>query len=95
MAAYVIAQIEVTDPQTYEAYKAQVPAVIEKYGGTYLARGGAVEVLEGDGPVRRTVVLKFDSMDAARAWYESDDYDPVKAIRQQASDGSLILVEGV
>jgi len=95
MAAYVIAQIDVTDPETYEDYKKQVPAIIEKYGGTYLARGGALEVLEGEWAHPRTIILRFDSMEIARAWYADADYQPVKAIRQGASIGNLVLVEGM
>ena len=95
MAAYIIAQIDVTDLAAYEGYKAQVPALIEKYGGEYLARGGAVEVLEGAWPMPRTIILKFDSMETARAWYAADDYQPVKALRQVASNGNIVLVEGV
>ena len=95
MAAYVIAEIEVTDPDTYERYKQAVPAVIAQYGGTYLARGGEVELLEGEGPPRRTVILRFETLEAARAWYEADVHQPIKALRQQASRGRMLLVEGV
>lgn len=95
MVAYVIAEIEVTDPEAYEGYKRQVPAVIEQYGGSYLARGGLIEVLEGDGAPRRTVILRFESLDAARAWYASEAYAPVKALRQASSEGRLLLVEGL
>ena len=65
MAAYIIVQIEVTDPETFETYRQQVPAIIERHGGEYLVRGGAMEVLEGDWPLPRVVVLKFPSMDQA------------------------------
>ena len=63
MAAYIIATIEVTDPEKFEVYRGQVPATIEKHGGRYLARGGDVTVVEGDQPVRRTVILEFDSLE--------------------------------
>ena len=66
MAAYIIATIEVTDPEKFEVYRGQVPATIEKHGGRYLARGGDVTVVEGDQPVRRTVILEFDSLEPAR-----------------------------
>ncbi|MCB9946292.1 MAG: DUF1330 domain-containing protein [Rhodospirillaceae bacterium] len=95
MAAYLIAQIEVTDPQAYEAYKSQVPALIERYGGEYLVRGGALEVLEGDWAMPRTIILRFPSMEAARAWYTAADYQPVKALRRQASIGNVVLVDGM
>lgn len=95
MAAYVIAEIEVTDPETYEVYKQQNPPVMEAFGGTFLAGGGAVEVLEGEEPARRTVILRFDSMEAAKAWHASAAYQPIKALRQQASRGRPLLVEGL
>ena len=95
MAAYVIAQIEVTDPEAFEAYRQQVPSVIEQYGGEYVVRGGAMEVLEGDWPRPRVVVLKFPSMDQARAWHASSEYEGPKALRRSASKGSMIVVEGV
>ena len=63
MAAYIIATIEVTDPEKFEVYRGQVPATIEKHGGRYLARGGDVAVVEGDQPARRTVILEFDSLE--------------------------------
>ena len=95
MAAYIIVQIEVTDPKTFETYRAQVPLTIERFGGEYLVRGGLQEVLEGDCPYPRTVVLKFPSMDQARAWHASAEYQGPKALRQSASTGNMIAVEGV
>jgi len=95
MAAYVIVQIEVTDPETFETYRQQVPAIIERHGGEYLVRGGAMEVLEGDWPLPRVVVLKFPSMDQAKAWHASAEYEGPKALRQSASKGNMIVVEGV
>ena len=95
MAAYIIVQIEVTDPETFETYRQQVPAIIERHGGEYLVRGGAMEVLEGDWPLPRVVVLKFPSMDQAKAWHASAEYEGPKALRQSASKGNMIVVEGV
>ncbi len=95
MAGYVIASIDVTDPETYEDYKAQVPATTEQYGGEYLVRGGAQEVLEGDWPMPRTVIIRFPTVEAARAWHASSEYEGPKAIRQAASTGNMIVVEGV
>ena len=73
MTAYVIARVNVTDPDKYENYKALAPAAIKKYGGEYLARGGAVELLEGPAEDRRVVVLSFPDMDAARGFYNSPE----------------------
>jgi uncharacterized protein (DUF1330 family) len=95
MAAYVIATIEITDPEEYEVYRAGVPETIARHGGRFLVRGGASEVLEGDWQPSRVVVLEFPDGDAARRWYSSDEYRPLIEIRQRASRGSLLLVEGV
>lgn len=94
MAAYVIGEIEVTDPATYEEYRKQVMAVVTKYGGRFIVRGGRVESLEGDWAPKRFVALEFPSMEQARKWYRSPEYAPLIALRQKASRGKLILVEG-
>jgi uncharacterized protein (DUF1330 family) len=95
MAAYVIADITVLNPEAYEEYRRQVPAVIEAYGGRYLVRGGAVAVFEGDWQPSRLVVLEFPDMGALRRWYRSDDYQILLRIRQRAARTHLIAVEGV
>ena len=95
MAAYVIAHIDVKDPVRYEDYKKMSPVSIGKYGGRFIARGGAVEVLEGTWAPKRLVLLEFPSAEAARRWYESEDYAPAKALRQATSTGDLVIVEGV
>lgn len=95
MSAYLIAEVEVRDPQAYEEYRKLVPASLEKYGGKFLVRGGRVESLEGGWNPKRVVVLEFASMDKARAWYDSPEYRAAKAIRQKASVGKFIMVEGV
>ena len=79
MAAYVVAEVEVTDPVTYEDYRKLVPATVAKYGGRFLVRGGAVEVKEGGWQPKRLVVLEFPSMDQARQWYGSPEYAPALA----------------
>jgi uncharacterized protein (DUF1330 family) len=95
MAAYVIGEIEITDPATYEDYRKQVLAVVTKYGGRFIARGGKVETLEGAPPAKRVVVLEFPSLEQAQKWYGSPEYAPLIALRQRASRGRLVLVEGV
>jgi uncharacterized protein (DUF1330 family) len=94
VAAYVIAEIEITDPEGYKAYTTVVPATIAQYGGRFLVRGGAAEVLEGDWPARRRVLLEFPSLEAARAWWDSPEYEKPKAMRRASSNGRLILLEG-
>lgn len=95
MTAYMIAQLNVHDEETFEAYRAQVPATIKAYGGKYIVRGGPIEALEGEMPYSRVVVLEFPDSDTARAWHASVEYEGPKALREAAADGLLILVEGV
>jgi uncharacterized protein (DUF1330 family) len=94
MAAYVIGDIEVTDPALYEDYRKQVAATVQKYGGKFVVRGGKVEALEGGWLPRRLVMLEFPSMEQAQKWYRSSEYAPLIALRQRASRGKLVLVEG-
>lgn len=95
MAAYVIAQIEVTDPTQFEAYRQQVPATIAAYGGRYIVRGGASETLEGTWQPKRIVVLEFPDRARAKAWWSSQEYAPVRAVRQGAARTELIAIDGV
>jgi len=95
MSAYVIADIDITDPAAYEEYRKQVPAVIARYGGKYIARGGKVEPLEGGWTPRRIALLEFPSMEQALKFYRSPEYAPLLAIRQKASRGKLVIVEGI
>src|SRR5262249_41077745 len=94
MAAYVIADIEITDPAGYEDYRRRGPAIVAQYKGRYLARGGAGGTLEGGWQPPRLVVLEFPSLADARLWYESPEYREPRAIRQRCSRGHVILVEG-
>ena len=95
MAGYLIAHIEVTDPEAFEAYRAVVPAVIAKFGGRYLVRGGTVEVLEGELPMPRLVIVAFDSVDQVRRFYDSPEYQEILPLRLGASKGSVAIVEGI
>jgi uncharacterized protein (DUF1330 family) len=92
--AYVIAEIEITNPEGYKEYTAMVPATVQQYGGRFLVRGGQSQVLEGDWPQRRRVLIEFASMDAARKWWDSPEYAKPKALRKANSNGRLLLIEG-
>ncbi|MEE8556834.1 MAG: DUF1330 domain-containing protein [Myxococcota bacterium] len=94
MAGYIIAEVEVTDPEGFEEYRRHVPDTLAAYGGRFVVRGGSVETLEGDWAPRRVVVLEFDSVDRAREWWSSSEYAEPKALRQAAAKTRLILVEG-
>ena len=95
MAAYVLAEIEITNPDGYKEYTTTVPATIAQYGGKFLTRGGAVEVLEGEWPQRRRVIIQFDSMAAAKRWWDSPEYAKPRAMRRANSNGRLLLLDGV
>ena len=94
MAGYVIAEVDVTDPQGFEEYRKLVPASIEKYGGRYVARGGQTETLEGQWQPKRLVILEFDSVERAKQWWASEEYREAKAVRQRTAISNLIIVEG-
>ncbi len=94
MAAYVLVDIDIHDPAGYEEYKRVASPTVHQYGGRYLARGGRTEVLEGSRVPARTVILEFPSAEAARAWWDSPEYRPLRAIRQRTAETSMILVEG-
>ncbi len=95
MPAYVIADITVNDTETYTGYQALTPATIEKYGGRFVIRGGAHELIEGDWQPGRMVMLEFNDMEALKRWYYSPEYTEARKIRQRAATGSVIFVEGL
>jgi uncharacterized protein (DUF1330 family) len=95
MSALVIVEIEVREPEAYEAYKRLVPASLAAYGGRFIARGGATESLEGDWAPERLVVLEFPSLERARQWWASPEYRDAKAIRMRAAQTRMIVTEGV
>lgn len=95
MSAYLLADIDVHDLAEYEEYRQRVPALIEAHGGRYLVRGGEAEVLEGDWQPRRAIVLEFPSMAHLRAFYDSPEYAPLRALRERVSHSRVVAVEGV
>ena len=94
MPAYVIADIEITDPAGYEAYRPLAAASVARFGGRFLARGGKAVLLEGAPAPERIVVAEFADAAAARRWYDSEEYQAALKIRQANSRGRVILVEG-
>ena len=95
MPAYVIADVEVTDPVGFEEYRKAVSPMIAAHGGTYVARGGAVEALEGDWKPTRLTILEFDSVAQAKARYESPEYRPLRDLRKKTTKSKLLVVEGL
>ena len=94
MAGYVIVQAEIIDIERFKKYLAESPAIITKYGGRYLARAGETVFLEGDENNKRVVIIEFPSLEKAKEWYHSEEYQKVKALREGAAIGSLIAIEG-
>ncbi len=95
MPAYIIVDVNVTNPQRYEDYKKLTPGSLIPFDGKFIVRGGAAETLEGDWHPGRIVVLQFPSMEKAKAWWSSDGYAPAKALRQATSITRMIMVDGV
>jgi uncharacterized protein (DUF1330 family) len=95
VAAYVIYQGEVIDPERYEEYKIKAAASIAAAGGRYLVRGGDTECLEGEPPVGRTVVVEFPTVQAAQNWYRGEEYAAARRIREGAARARMFIVAGV
>ncbi len=96
MAAFVVVDIaHIQDETAYAAYRSRVSAGIKTAGGRYLARGGAVEILEGQWKPGRFVIVRFESMEAARRWWTSPEYEPLKRMRQASTYSNIVLLEGM
>jgi uncharacterized protein (DUF1330 family) len=83
--AYVIAEVEVTDPVTLKNYSDKAPQIVASFGGHYVVRGGNIQALEGEAPKGFIVVIGFDSAEKARAWYDSPDYAAIRPFRQSST----------
>jgi uncharacterized protein (DUF1330 family) len=95
MAAYVISEVEPRDAVLFTRYRALAEAAIERYGGRYIVRGGAAELIEGGPPPKTLVIVEFPDMARARAWYGSPDYAEALKLRAGALERRLVFVEGV
>jgi uncharacterized protein (DUF1330 family) len=96
MSAYVIANVEVSDPEQYKGYQALSPGAIAAAGGEFIVRGGATQVLEGEFQPARTVVIKFASVAAAKAFYDSALYTEARKQRAGATKYfNMFIVEGI
>ena len=94
MPAYVIADVDITDADTYRQYTAGVPESIARYGGRFIVRGGTFEVLEGDWEPGRVVVIEFPNREAALGWYRSEEYQELVKVRWRASTAKILVVDG-
>lgn len=95
MTAFILVEIDIRDPETFERYKLLAPPSIAAYGGKYVVRGAPVETLEGDWHPARFVMVEFPSVERAHAWWSSPEYAEGKALRQSCADTRMILVEGL
>src|SRR3972149_5321574 len=95
MPAYVVVDINVLDPAGYEDYKRLAPPSIDANGGKCLARGGQIEVLEGDWAPSRLVILQFDNLEQARKWLNSSEYSAARELRHRTATTNMVVIEGV
>jgi uncharacterized protein (DUF1330 family) len=92
--AFYIAELEISDPEGFRPYEAHVVGTVEAFGGHVLARAGTIAPLEGQAPKGRVVIIAFESMEKAHAWYDSSAYQALKAIRHKAAQSRTYIVEG-
>lgn len=95
MSAYMIVRVKVTDMTQYQEYMKLTPAIVEEFGGTFIARGGDVLTLEGEDETRRVVLVAFPSVEQAKAFYNSEAYQAAIAVRKDAAEAQFIVIEGV
>ena len=95
MAAYVIADVKVTNPDIFREYMNQVPSTVERYGGKYLVRGGSLEQFEGGWEPSRLVIIEFENMDNAKNWYSSREYEGPIKLRHKSAETNVVFVEGI
>ena len=95
MSAYLLANITVNNPENYKEYVSKVKSVVEKFGGEYLVRGGEMDVIEGNWPNERNIVIKFPSREKAMEWYNSEEYKPIRQIRHDNAVSNSVIVDGI
>jgi uncharacterized protein (DUF1330 family) len=95
MAAFVVVQESIENEAVFNQYHAKAPATIEAYGGKFLARGGNLEVMEGELPYKRLVIIEFPTRQDAIAWYNSSEYQEILPMRLSSSKGIFAVVDGV
>ena len=95
MAAYVIVDSVITDQAVFDDFLEQVPAMVEAHGGKYLARSGAIDIVQGDWTPNRIAIVEFESVELARGWQDSPDYAELRAMLNRSSNTSVIITEGI
>lgn len=95
MAGYVLLNVNVHDPDRYQEYTRLGPQTVAQYGGRYLVRGGPVERRDGGWTPKRLVIIEFPTIERARAWWDSPEYAPARALRESCADSDVVIAEGV
>jgi len=93
LPGYAVAEVDVTDPATFQKYAEKAPGTIAASGGHYIIRGGKSVSIEGE-PPKRFVVIQFDSVEKAKAWEDSPAYDAIKPIRHSSAKSRVFIIEG-
>jgi len=93
--AYVIAEVEVTDPTTLKKYGEKAPQIVASFNGHYVVRGSETQALEGEPPKGYIVVIGFDSVEKAREWYDSPAYTAIRPFRQSSTKSRIFIAEGI
>ena len=95
MSAYLVVHVDISDIDQYREYTKLTPPIVEEYGGKFIARGGDVVTLEGPEETRRIVIIEFPSINAAKAFYYSEEYTKAIELRKDAADFELVAIEGL
>ena len=95
MSAYLIAQVNIINNEAYKEYVKLNSGIIEKFGGKFLVRGGKCENVYGNWPYDRNVIIEFPSYNDAINWYNSDEYKPVKKIREDNAESNVLIIDGI
>ena len=95
MSGYLIAQLNMTDKESFKLYAETVPESVKNFGGKYLVRAGEFRSMQGKWDFTRNVIIEFPTYEKALEWYNSDIYKPLKELRQKGSEGNIIIIKGV
>ena len=95
MPAYLVATVEIHDMDEFKDYVTGAPPTVEQYGGRYLARGGSLEVIDGDWAVPRLTIVEFATMEQAKKWWDSPEYAKYKDLRHRTCTTNAVFVEGL
>lgn len=94
MAAYLVADVQVTDTAGFEEYRKGLPATLAPFGGRFLTKPGAIEVVEGHWSPTRLAIIEFESVARVKAWLESSEYRALQEVRHQTAKTNAVIVDG-